>query len=176
MNMKWFSLYDAAYLFLDLPPLDEYRVEPSKKVRDMQRLLNYTLAHLKLDIDEVTLGHIWDCGRGREPEIVFEAASRSALKKAAEELGMRPIFLFGKKDNPPQVNNESLDSAPHPLHKKSYLLVIKGLLIIADVTTKDGRFSKMNSSIVKRLLSGVNPPISLKEDTIKKILEEVDDL
>jgi hypothetical protein len=88
-KLEEFSLNDAAYLFLDRQPLDEYEYQPPKEVSDMQRLLNKKLSHLK-STEGLALGQV----HPQTGEFYFASASRASLLEVAKVIGLTPKFLF----------------------------------------------------------------------------------
>jgi hypothetical protein len=133
-NLEEFSLNDAAYLFLDREPRDEYEHSPPKVVADMQKELNRRLAHLP---------GIEGCKfAGQDPrtgEFYFSTASRSALLKVANDLKLTPIFLFPEMvQNASEITTLTIEERPLNSKKRnSYLRLIKGLLKKLDMNPSE---------------------------------------
>lgn len=165
-NIDEFSLNDAAYLFLDLAPVDENLHEPPKLVSDMQKLLNKELAHFPIS-DGVVLQAV----DPRTGEFYFASAPRSALIQVAEALEMTPKFLFpearGKGFKMTEANQDDLD----PRRKKSYLILIKALC------SSKSMFDLTDRETVGKLVKLVEVEgVNLGKNTIRSILKEVQEL
>jgi hypothetical protein len=166
-NLEEFSLNDAAYLFLERQPRDEYEYEPPKVVADMQRELNRRLSLLPAP-EGSTLTRV-DPQTG---EFHFSSASRCDLIRVAEELGQAPKFLFPEMvEDLAEPAILSIQHKPLPTKRRnSYLKLIKGLLQKQGIDPRERGNIKILIGIVE------SAGQTLGKDAIGDILREVGDL
>lgn len=170
-----FTIHDAAYLFLNLSPAEEWETNfleriPNKDAADMYELLQFQLLNLikreKVDENQVVRKHT---------QII--KATRSALMSVAEELGTKPFFLYSElheMESSESEGGQNTKAEQSSRKNTTYLRMLKGFLLHAGIDMNDGKFAKGNATQVGKILSEVGEDFDFK--TIKRTLEEIDNL
>jgi transcriptional regulator with XRE-family HTH domain len=121
------------------------------------------------ELPHATYGMIEKMKRSQE-DYRFEIISRSKLIEIAKELGEKPKFLFPDVDQDKSKLTTLQDKPLSTKERNSYLKLIKGLLQEQKIDPGERAIAKKLSGMTDRT------ELSLGEDTIRRILKEIQDL
>jgi hypothetical protein len=157
-----FSVFDAAYLWAEVePPPRTFRQILPAHIKALMDAIEKDAGGYRGDaIYSVSMSG--DSGN-RYPEKV----ARTALKKMAETMGVKPKFLFKEmRTDIAETTTPSLEDKPlHTKERNSYLKFIRGLL-------RELKIDPSERAIAKRLMSRTG----LGYDKVQDILEELRNL
>ena len=149
-----FTIHEAAYLWAGYSP-----PEPGTRVINavaVKKIMDLLLSKA----DKIVISK--KGARTRVFEHHETKVSRETLLEIAEDLGTTPEFLYPDER-----------TSFGPGKRRTYLRIIRGLLLLVDIQPKQGEFSKMNAPTLCKKLEAVDSDAP-RVDSVKSVLTEID--